>query len=218
MTAPRFAAGALLTVATVSVMAGTATATPESDVAYTVEQVGRSVVVTTTGGAAELVDGQFQITAQSGRVLARLPLSYQLGDRRFPIEAQVSGDQVALTPITDPARATTTTPRTTVEAVAAQDRTERERAAFLKMEGQIRFAAMIGTIIGAVVSSAVGCVIGGVVAVPTAVLTAVFGPLAGCVAGALVLAPVGALGGTLLLTAPVALGAAFQYFVTISAP
>lgn len=68
------------------------------------------------------------------------------------------------------------------------------------------------------IGGAAGCIVGGAVAAPTAVLTAVFGPLAGCVAGALVLAPVGALGGAIFVGAPVAIGAAIQYFSTINAP
>lgn len=218
------AVAALLTVGVVAASSGIAHAelaqvpSPASGVNYTATQVGKSAVITTDAGAMSVTGDQFQVTAADGQLLASVPLSFHLDDKIFTIEATVEGRTATLTPITDPARATPATPIATVEEIAARTREERDREAFTKMDGQIRFAVMIGAIIGGAVASGVGCVVGGLVAAPSAVLTAIFGPLAGCVAGALVMAPVGAMGGTLFIAAPAALAAAVQYFTTVNAP
>lgn len=219
-----FTAAALLAVGALAASSGVTHAdlatTPQSGpgVNYSATQVGKSAVVTTDAGSMTVTGDQFEITSTDGQVLASLPLSFHLDDKVFPIEAKVEGRTATLTPITDPARATAAAPIAGAEEIASRTREERDKEAFVKLDGQIRFSVMMGAIIGGALASVVGCVVGGVVASPTAVLTAVFGPLAGCVAGALVMAPVGAMAGTLFIAAPAALAAAVQYFSTINAP
>ncbi|MEU2257677.1 hypothetical protein ABZ540_31375 [Nocardia xishanensis] len=214
-------AAALLTVGAIAGSGGIVHAEPApapAGVSYTATQVGKSAVVTVDAGSLVVADNQLQVRAADGTILAGMPLAFHLDDKLLPIEATVDGRTATLTPITDPSRATAAAPIARVEEVAARTREERDVAAFTKMDGQIRFAVMVGAIIGGVVAGGLGCLVGGVVAAPSAVLTAIFGPLAGCVAGALVMAPVGALGGTLFIAAPVAVAAAVQYFTTINAP
>ncbi|MGW6117988.1 hypothetical protein ACWFRF_03015 [Nocardia sp. NPDC055165] len=214
------AAAALLTVGAVAAATGIAHAepTPTSEVHYAATQSGKSAVVTVDAGSLLIDQDRLQVKGQQGQLLASMPLSFHLDDKILPIEATVEGRTATLTPVTDPARAVTATAIASLEDVAARTREERDREAFTKMDGQIRFSVMVGAIIGGVLAGGVGCVVGGVVAAPTAVLTAIFGPLAGCVAGALAMAPVGALGGTLFVAAPVALASALQYFATINSP
>lgn len=219
-----FTAAALMTAGALAASSGIAHAAPATTadasqgVNYSATQVGKSAVITTDAGSMTVAGDQFQITSADGRILASLPLSFHLDDKVFPIEATVTGRTATLTPITDPVRATAATPIAGAQEIAARTRDERDREAFTKMDGQVRFAVMMGAIIGGALASVVGCVVGGVVAAPTAVLTAIFGPLAGCVTGALVMVPVGAMAGTLFISAPAALAAAVQYFSSINAP
>ncbi|MRH87887.1 hypothetical protein GFY24_10570 [Nocardia sp. SYP-A9097] len=189
-----------------------------SAVNYTAAQHGDSAVITTDAGSIAVDRDTLVVKAADGQLLASLPLSFHLDDKIFPIAAVVDGRTATLTPILDPARATPAAPIATMREVTARTRDERDKEAFTKMDGQVRFSVMMGAIVGGVLAAGVGCVIGGVVAAPSAVLTAIFGPLAGCVAGALVTAPIGAIGGTLFIAAPVALASAVQYFTAITAP
>ncbi|MEU4345799.1 hypothetical protein AB0H00_31905, partial [Nocardia sp. NPDC023852] len=72
---------------------------------------------------------------------------------------------------------------------------------------------------------AVGCVLGGIAGATVAAATIVglfgaFIPAAviGCLGGIIAVGALGTLAGQLLITAPVAIGAAIQYFTTINQP
>ena len=220
----KFAATAVLITATFVAGAGTSAAAPRvvsapSPVRYTAKLAGNSVVIAVDAGSLALTDGQLRILAPSGTVMARLPLSFHVDDKLFPIDATIHGNTAALTPVLDPHRAIAAAPAVSrADAMSYKTREERDKAAFSQMRDQIGFSVTVGAIVGAVVASLAGCVIGGVVALPSAVLTAVFGPLAGCVAAAVIMAPVGAIIGTLFIAAPVAAVSAMQYFTTINAP
>lgn len=83
--------------------------------------------------------------------------------------------------------------------------------------------ATIGTLVGGIGGAAIGCVIGAItLATITGILTAMFGALGGaavgCIVGMSVVGFLGTLAGQLLITAPVAILAAAQYFTTINQP
>ncbi|MFD6103195.1 hypothetical protein ACFWFQ_11065, partial [Nocardia salmonicida] len=100
---------------------------------------------------------------------------------------------------------------------------EREQAAWSRLTSTISLGAAIGTLAGGLGGAAIGCVAGaagGLVA--GGVLGAIFGALpggiGGCVVGATTIGALGVILGQIFITAPVAIGAAIQYFSTISAP
>ena len=205
----KLVAASALAIAGIVGTAATSTAAPipapGETIGYTARAVDGTAVITTDAGSLAIVDGQLQVLSHSGKVVAGVPLSYHLDDKVFPIGASISGNTAILTPVL---------PRH--EAGAYKSQEDRDKAAFDNLRNQVGFGVTIGAIVGTVVGAAVGCLVGGVVAAPTAVFTAIFGPLAGCVAAGMVMAPVGALGGTLLVAAPVAVVSAIQYFTTVN--
>lgn len=205
----KLAAVSALTIAGMVGTAATSTAgpitTPDETIGYTARAVDGAAVISTDAGSLEVVDGQFRVLSNTGKVVAGVPLSYSLDDNVFPIAASISGNTATLTPAL---------PRHQVASFKSQE--DRDKAAFDNLRNQVGFGVTIGAIVGTVVGAAVGCVVGGVVAAPTAIFTAIFGPLAGCVAAGAVMAPVGALGGTLLVAGPVAVVSAVQYFTTVN--
>ncbi len=213
----KFAVTAALAATTVGLAAGTAHAEPLSvDIAprvnFTANVEGNSAVITTDAGTLAVEGGQFRIKAASGQTLAGLPLEYRVDDKVFPIDAKIDGNKATITPSQDPARAV-------LKPVAGEKTAEeREQKAWNRMKDNIGLGVTAGAIIGGVVGGGLGCIVGGGVALPTAVLTAIFGPLAGCVAGALVMAPVGALAGTIFVAAPVAIASVIQYFTVVNQP
>ena len=211
----------MLTIAGLAVASGTSGAAPAPGIHYSAHLSGNAVVIDTDGGSLTVADGQFRVLSNTGKVLAGVPLNYHLDDRQFPIEASIDGNTATLRPITDPGRSIKAVPvltRDAVTPVAAKTQEERDKAAWDTMTKQVGFSVTIGAIIGAAVAAVAGCVVGGAISAPTAVVTAIFGPLAGCAAGAVAMAPFGALGGTLLIAAPVAVASAVQYFTTVNAP
>lgn len=83
--------------------------------------------------------------------------------------------------------------------------------------------ASMGTLVGGLGGAAIGCVIGALtLATVAGVLTAMFGALGGaavgCIVGMSVVGFLGTLAGQLLITAPVTILAAVQYFTTINQP
>ncbi len=192
-------------VSTAATSTAVPTQTPDETIGYTARAVDGAAVITTDAGSLDIADGQFRVLSNTGKVVADVPLSYHLDDKVFPIAASISGNTATLTPVL---------PRHEVAAFKSQE--DRDKAAFDNMRNQIGFGVTIGAIVGTVVGAAVGCVVGGVVAAPTAIFTAVFGPLAGCVVAGAAMAPVGALGGTLLIAGPVAAVSAIQYFTVVN--
>ncbi|MGV9434238.1 hypothetical protein ACWDWR_31895, partial [Nocardia sp. NPDC003354] len=69
------------------------------------------------------------------------------------------------------------------------------------------------------------CVLGGIIGatVASATIVGLFGPFlpaaaVGCIGGVLAIGALGTVAGQIFVTAPVALGAAIQYFTTINQP
>ncbi|AHH18378.1 hypothetical protein NONO_c35910 [Nocardia nova SH22a] len=230
----RVAVGAaLIATAAMGVATGTAGAVPAPEappggiatqiipgvVNYTASNDGNSAVITTDAGSLTVRDGQFQIRAANGEIVGGTPLEVNVDDIVVPIRAVIDGNKATLTPIAEAAfyRPAVSAPK----EIAAQTPQEREAAAWSKFTTRVALGSALGALVGTVGSAAVGCVAGGVlggaVTMPVAMLLG-GGPLGGCIAGAVTLAPVGTIGGALLVGVPVAIAGAIEYFSTITAP
>ncbi|MGW4246198.1 hypothetical protein ACWELQ_27300, partial [Nocardia sp. NPDC004722] len=100
-----------------------------------------------------------------------------------------------------------------------------EQGAFNRMKDTITLGVSGGTLAGGMGGAAVGCLLGGIAGatVAGATIIGLFGPilpaaLLGCLGGIAGLGALGTLAGQLLVTAPVAVLAAVQYFSTIMQP
>ncbi|MGY2006352.1 hypothetical protein ACW9HJ_01340 [Nocardia gipuzkoensis] len=217
-----------LALAAVMVGVGTAQAAPSLDVDvapgvnYRAYQDGNAAVISIDSGSLTVVDGKFQIRGASGEVLAGVPLEYNFDDIAFPIEAKIDGTTARLTPVMDVDRA-----RYNPVALPFEDTApwktpyEREVAAWTRMTSTIAMSATVSAIVGAVGAGTIGCLLGGVAgAVLTGPLATLFGagPIAGCLIGAGALAPIGAIAGSILIGAPVAVAAFIQYQSTVTSP
>lgn len=220
---------AAVAVAAMSVTAATASAAPLSvDVApgvnYTAYQDGNTAVISVEQGKLIVQNGQFQVRAANGDVVAGVPLEFRVDDIAFPIDATTDADGTTarLTPALDTSRAVYK-PAALPFQEGAPWKTpyDREQAAWTRMTSTITTGAAGGAMAGAIGAGAIGCLLGGTTAgIATAPLATLFGagPLAGCLVGAAALAPIGVLGGSILVAAPVAIAAFIQYQDTINAP
>ncbi|NKY47227.1 MULTISPECIES: hypothetical protein [Nocardia] len=224
----KFVATAAMLVAAVGVAAGTATADPAAPAApesvyYKAEVVDNDkAVIKTDGGSIVNEDGMLKIKAANGTVLAGTPLNFRVDDFEFPIAADISGNTATLTPQFDEQHAVYKPVALPFEESAPwKTPYDREVAAFTRLKDTISTGATIGTLVGGIGGAAIGCIAGaalGVVA--TGALATLFGlgPLGGCIAGAAAVGFLGVLAGQIFVTAPVAIGAAIQYWATTTAP
>ncbi|MFC6011883.1 hypothetical protein [Nocardia lasii] len=216
---------ALLTVAT-GVTAGTVNAAPAEEVApvnYTAEIVDDSrAVITTDVGSLVTEDGIFKIKAANGATVAGVPLAFRIDEFEFPIAAQISGNTATLSPTLDLDKAVYKPVALPYENQAPwKTEYEREQAAWSRLTSTISLGATIGTLVGGLAGAAIGCVAGASLGlVTTGVLAFLFGagPALGCAIGAGSIGFVGVLIGQIVVTAPVAIAAAVQYFTTINQP
>jgi hypothetical protein len=105
---------------------------------------------------------------------------------------------------------------------------DREQAAWTRLTSTITMGATLGTLVGGLGGlggGAVGCVLGGIAGATVAAATIVglfgaFIPAAaiGCLGGIIAVGALGTLAGQLLVTGPVAIGAAIQYLATVNQP
>ncbi|MFF2086534.1 hypothetical protein ACFVVM_22380 [Nocardia sp. NPDC058176] len=222
----KFTATSALLIAALGVAAGTAHAAPapEADaVNYSAEVVDDAkAVISTDAGSLVVEDGVFKVKAANGTTVAGTPLSFRLDEFELPIAAEISGNTATLTPQLDPAKAVYKPVALPFESQAPwKTEYEREQAAWSRLTSTISLGAAIGTLVGGLGGAAVGCIVGaGAGLVATGVLLALFGagPLAGCIVGATTIGALGVIAGQILVTAPVAIGAALQYIITINQP
>ncbi|MGW6727877.1 hypothetical protein ACWF9G_18385 [Nocardia sp. NPDC055029] len=224
----KFAATSALLIAAMGVTAGAVNAAPAeaAPINYTAQEVNGTSVITTDAGSLVAEDGAFKIKAANGDTIAATPLSFRLDEFELPIAAEISGNKAVLTPQLDPAKAVYKPVALPFEDKAPwKSEYDREVAAWSRLTSTISMGASIGALVGGLGGAAVGCVLGGVLAGTVALGTIVglLGPFlpaaaVGCIAGALLVGPVGAIAGQLFITAPVAIGAAIQYFTTINQP
>ncbi|MGW4247113.1 hypothetical protein [Nocardia sp. NPDC004722] len=226
-----FTAVSALVIAALGVTAGTVNAAPAADnsgINYAITQSDNSSTVRTDGGSLVVENGNLELKAANGTVVAGTPLSFRVDDFEFPIAADVSDHSATLTPQFDMDHATYK-PVAQAQDVALpyEDQApwksdyDREQAAWNRMKDTISLGATVATLVGGIGGAALGCVIGGVVfAAATAPLATMFGvgPLAGCLIGASTTGFIGTIAGQILITAPVAIASAIQYFTTINQP
>ncbi|WP_063043014.1 hypothetical protein [Nocardia pseudovaccinii] len=213
----------------VATAVGTAAAQPADEgdgVAFTARAVDGASVIDIDSGTMSSDNDVFQIKAADGTLVAAMPLRLRLDDFEFPIAAAIYGHSTTLVPQVDIARAAYRPVALPFEDQAPfRSEYEREVAAWNRMSSTIAMGAIVGTVVGGLGGAAVGCVLGGTVgaAAATATIIGLFGPIlpaaaVGCLGGVIAVGALGTIAGQLLVTAPVIVAAAIQYFTTINSP
>ncbi len=224
----KFTAVATLVTAATSIATGTAYAAPAPDgvVNYQARTTERATIISTDVGSLDVDNGVFTIKAADGSTVAGMELSFRVDDFVFPIAAEIQDRTATLTPQFDLAHATYRPVALPFEELAPfKTPYDREVAAWTRLTSTISAGATIGTLVGGIAGGAVGCLLGGIAGatVAAAAIVGLFGaflPAAviGCLGGIIAVGALGTLAGQLLVTAPVAVLAAAQYFTTINQP
>ncbi|MBF6318916.1 hypothetical protein [Nocardia cyriacigeorgica] len=221
---------ALITIAATTALGLTATtaqAAPEPEaVGFTATATETSSIISTDAGSLVVEDRALKIKAPNGSVLAGMPLTFRVDEFEFPIAADISGRTATLTPRFDLAHAVYRPVALPFEDKAGyKSEYEREKDAWSRMTSTIGLGASVAALVGGIGGAAVGCVLGGIAGatIASATIVGLFGPFipaaaVGCIGGVLAVGSLGAVVGQILITAPVAIGAAIQYFTTINAP
>ncbi|WP_280269517.1 hypothetical protein [Nocardia wallacei] len=227
----KFTKLALATV-TVGAVLGTATGTAQASPAavapvnYTADTTEKSTIIKTDSGSMAVENGVFKIKAANGATVAGTELGFRVDDFVFPIAADITGRTATLTPQFDLAHAVYKPVALPFEDTAPwKTPYDREKDAWSRMTATIALGASIGTLVGGIGGGAVGCILGGIAGATVAAATIVgmFGPFipaaaVGCLGGIIAIGALGTLAGQILVTAPVAIMAAAQYFTTINQP
>lgn len=218
---------------TIGILTGTTVSTtaapdapPADSIDYTATPTRESVSITTASGDMAAENGIFTIRDGNGTPLAGIELTFRVDDYVFPIVTEISSRTATLTPLFTLEHATYQPIALPYEDQATwRNEYEREVAAFTRLKDTIATGATLGAVVGGLGGAAIGCILGGVAAaaVVTAAIIGLFGgiiPAAGlgCIAGILAIGSLGTLAGQLVITAPVAIMAAVQYFTTINSP
>ncbi|WP_067533547.1 hypothetical protein [Nocardia crassostreae] len=214
----------------VGLAAGTAQAAQAADptarISYAPTADAKATTITADSGSLAVEDGVLEVKAADGSVVAGTELTFRVDEYVFPIAAEISGTSATLTPQLDPAKAVYQPVALPFENEAGwRTPYEREQAAWSRMVGTIGLGVSVGTLVGGIGGAAVGCVLGGIAGatVAAATIMGMFGPFlpaaaVGCLGGIAAIGALGAVAGQVLVTAPVAIAAAAQYFTTITAP
>ncbi|MFI6369044.1 hypothetical protein ACIBG0_40780 [Nocardia sp. NPDC050630] len=215
-------------IAAIGIVSSSAGAQPETEeaVGFTAHATDTQSAVTADVGSMVVESGVFKIKAVNGTVLTGMPLKFRVDDFEFPIAADIAGRTVTLTPQFDLAHATYKPVALPFEEKAPwKNEYDREQAAWSRMTSTITMGATLGTLVGGLGGGAVGCVLGGIAGatVAAAAIVGLFGafiPAAaiGCLGGIIAVGALGTVAGQLLITGPVAIGAAIQYFSTVNQP
>ncbi|WP_253782981.1 hypothetical protein, partial [Nocardia amikacinitolerans] len=215
-----------MAIAALSVVAGTATAQPADAIGFTARATDTASIIEIDAGALVVEDDALKIKAADGTVVAGTPLTLRIDDFEFPIAADIADRTATLTPQLSMDKAVYKPVALPFEDKAPwKNEYDREKDAWSRMTSTIGMGASIGTLVGGLGGGAVGCVLGGIVGatVASATIIGLFGPFipaaaVGCIGGILAVGALGTLAGQIFVTAPVAIGAAIQYFTTINAP
>ncbi|MBC2642752.1 MULTISPECIES: hypothetical protein [unclassified Rhodococcus (in: high G+C Gram-positive bacteria)] len=234
----RFTATSILVVAAMGVGAATAYADPAvapqpgaeqgiPNINYQTARDGDAAVATLDAGAFSInaAAGTVDVIDDGGRVVASIPTFFRVDDLQHPFEVAVDASRsvLRLVPDMDPAAATPVpvSERLTLDDVAAPvDKAERDDRALDDFQQQLGITTAITAIVAAIIGGAIGCAVG--VIPGTAALVVPFlglaGPVAGCIGGALIVAPVVALAGTIVVGGGALVVLGIQYFNTINSP
>ncbi|MGN2637744.1 hypothetical protein ACTD5D_16415 [Nocardia takedensis] len=215
-------------VAACGIATGAAGAAPAADgaVGFTAHATDTQSIITIDAGALVVEDATLKIKASDGTVVAGAPLTFRIDEFEFPIAADISDRTATLTPRIDRAHAVYKPVALPYEDKAPfKNEYDREVAAWSRLTSTVTVGATLGTLVGGLGGAAAGCVLGGIAGatVASATIIGLFGPFIpaaaiGCLGGVLAIGALGTVAGQLLVTAPVAIGAAIQYFATINAP
>ncbi|MEU6560658.1 hypothetical protein [Nocardia nova] len=222
-------AGAAISIAALTVGSGTAYADSgdgDHNVGYRATTTASSLNIETDSGSLVNHDGVLEVRSDRGKVLAGTELSFRVDDFVFPIRADITGRNATLTPEFDPAHALYRPAALPYEDQAPwKTPYDREQAAWTRLTSTLGAGATIGTLVGGISGGAVGCLLGGIAGatVAAATIAGLFGPfvpaaVVGCLGGIVAVGALGTLAGQLLVTAPVAVLAAVQYFTTVNQP
>ncbi|MFB8276533.1 hypothetical protein [Nocardia colli] len=226
----KFAATSALLIAALGVTAGTVNAAPaesaEAPINFTSQATDTQSIISIDSGSIVVEDEALKIKAANGTTVAGTPLKFRLDEFEFPLAADISGRTATLTPQLDMSKATYKPVALPFEDKAPwKNEYDREQAAWSRMTSTISMGATIGTLVGGLGGAAVGCVLGGALGgtIVGGTIVGLFGPfvggiIAGCLAGAAAMGALGVIAGQIFVTAPVAIGAAIQYFTTINQP
>ncbi|MFB8276534.1 hypothetical protein [Nocardia colli] len=225
----KFAATSALLIAALGVTAGTVNAAPaveDAPINFTSHATDTQSIISIDSGSLVVEDEALKIKAANGTTVAGTPLKFRLDEFEFPLAADISGQTATLTPQLDMSKATYKPVALPFEDKAPwKTEYDREQAAFNRMKDTIAMGATIGTLTGGLGGAAVGCVLGGALGgvIVGGTIVGLFGPfvggiIAGCLAGAAAVGALGTIAGQIFVTAPVAIGAAIQYFTTINQP
>ncbi|MEV0028448.1 hypothetical protein [Nocardia sp. NPDC050793] len=227
----KFAIAAAFLTSAVGIAAGTSSAAPVADAApaainYTANATETSSIVSIDAGSLVVEDDALKIKAADGTVVAGTPLKFRIDEFEFPIAADIADRTATLTPQLSMDKAVYKPVALPFEDKAPwKNEYDREKDAWSRMTSTIGMGASIGTLVGGLGGGAVGCVLGGIVGatVASATIIGLFGPFipaaaVGCIGGILAVGALGTLAGQIFVTAPVAVGAAIQYFTTINSP
>ncbi|WP_433732590.1 hypothetical protein ACQP0C_09695 [Nocardia sp. CA-129566] len=224
----KFALAAAFMTTAVGTSAGASYAAPIEDapINFTADTTDTQSIITTDGGSLVIEDGALKIKAANGTTVAGTPLIFRVDEFEFPVAADIADRTATLTPQFDMAHATYKPVALPYEDKAPwKTEYDREQAAWSRMTSTISMGATIGTLVGGIGGGAVGCVLGGIAGatVASATIVGLFGPFipaaaVGCVGGIVAIGALGVLAGQILVTAPVAIGAAIQYFTTLGQP
>ncbi|MGS2809086.1 hypothetical protein [Nocardia sp. MW-W600-9] len=223
----KFVVPAVLSLAALTVATGPAQAQqPERPVSFTAHATETASIIEVEQGALVVDNGALQVRNAAGTVVAATPLTFAVDDFEFPIAAEITGRTATLTPQLSMDKAVYKPVALPFEDKAPwKSEYDREQAAWSRMTSTLSLGASIGTLVGGLGGAAVGCVLGGIIGatVASATIVGLFGPFlpaaaVGCIGGVLAIGALGTVAGQIFVTAPVALGAAIQYFTTINQP
>ncbi|MBF5001850.1 hypothetical protein IRT45_32515 [Nocardia sp. BSTN01] len=217
-----------LALAALTAMTGVAHADPGEDraISFTAHATDTSSIIEIDSGTLVVEDRTLKVKSPNGVTVAGAPLTFTIDDFEFPINAEIVGRTAALTPDLSMDKAVYKPAALPYEDKAPwKNEYDREQAAWSRMTSTISMGATTGTLIGGIGGAAVGCVLGGLAGatIASATIVGMFGPFIpaaaiGCLGGVIALGALGTVAGQILVTAPVAIGAAIQYFTTINQP
>ncbi|MBL1077915.1 hypothetical protein JK358_26265 [Nocardia sp. 2] len=187
---------------------------------YTAQIRGSSVVVHTAAGSLTVHNNLLQVLDRDGTLVSAVALNYQLGGLRYPIAAEIHGNEAVLTPGTQRAQAVPIASEAdAVSATSIADpATENFDEAVQAADNEISLGIAVGSLIGTVLGAGVGCVAGAVVG--AALMPPIFipGAAGGCLAGIVAGAGLGVIAGTIAVGGPVVIASAVKFFTTIANP
>lgn len=206
-----------LVVAALGISAGTAHTAPltqqdSSDIGYEAHAEGESVVTSIDAGAFRIADTReaIEVVDDRGKLVAALPLTIRVGDAVYPIDADLDGRRVTLTPQV-PADVASSVKSVAQDGFDTQE--ERDDSALADFNSYLGYATLIGGLIFGVIFGAVGLAVGcGLFAVT------VIGTPVGCFGGLLAGFAAGGLAGTIFVGGAALVILGIQYLVTINTP